>query len=473
VILPRAAFAAGFLLLLGGFGGVAFNRERDAFDHEKHRKLFPECSGCHVDLTDPELPVYPDPDVCAQCHDDVVEKKVDWSAPPPRPSNLRFTHLEHVRTSSESLPADSTLACQECHFLSDTAWLSVRRTLPGKCLACHGIETAHLSAPDTACTTCHFPLVEAEALPLARVARFEKPASHDDERFLTSEGHGDLAERSTRSCAVCHARDFCAQCHVNAPEVEAIQSLAPDPRSLVLEAHLEAPASHQESRFLSRHGGSAQRDPARCAFCHTQESCLVCHRTRPEIVLALPDSGPGRALGARITRRADYHRVPDFADRHGPVARSTPKSCNACHARPECLECHRPNPGAAGSYHPVGFLTRHPAASYNRQTECATCHNQAAFCATCHEQAGLSSTGPLRQGYHDGDAGYALNHGVAARQNIESCVACHSERDCLTCHSAQGGRRFSPHGPGFDADRLRRRNPQTCAACHGRSIPEN
>jgi hypothetical protein len=64
-----------------------------------------------------------------------------------------------------------------------------------------------------------------------------------------------------------------------------------------------------------------------------------------------------------------------------------------------------------------------------------------------------------------------LGHGQAARQNLESCVACHAERDCLTCHSALGGRRFNPHGPDFDAARLREKNPQMCSACHGITIP--
>jgi hypothetical protein len=269
---------------------------------------------------------------------------------------------------------------------------------------------------------------------------------------------------------VCHARDFCAQCHVNAPEVKSIQALAPDPRSLALKAELKEPASHEASRFLSQHGGMAKRDPAKCAFCHTQESCLACHRSRPAVVLALPTSGPGRAVGARIERKKPGYHTIDFADRHGSRASASPKTCNACHARPECLDCHRPNPGATGNYHPAGFLSRHPAAAYNRQTDCAGCHNQAAFCATCHQQAGLVANGRLAQGYHDASASFLLNHGTAARQNIESCITCHAERDCLFCHSVQG-RRFNPHGPGFDAERLKKRNPQTCAACHGRNIP--
>jgi hypothetical protein len=464
------AIPLGLVLLLGGLGGGAFGQGGDGFDHEKHRKVFPECEGCHAGVTDPARPMYPAPAACALCHDGVVQKAVDWSAPVDRPSNFRFTHAEHARKSGAKLPADSTLACQECHIPSGERPMTVRRTLSAQCLSCHGVRTAHFSAPDTACATCHLTLAEATRLPEARVAGFGEPASHDVAGFVTSEGHGRLAKGGDGTCAFCHARDFCAGCHVNAPEVKAIQALAPDPRSLALAAELEAPASHREAGFLSRHGGTASRDPARCATCHTRESCIACHRTRPAIVLALPASGPGRGMGARIDRKPGYHGAR-FADRHGPPARSAPGSCTACHSRAECLVCHRPDPGAAGDYHPAGFLTRHPAAAYNRQADCTACHNRGAICATCHEQAGLASPGRLRAGYHDANGAFGLNHGTAARQNLESCVSCHSERDCLTCHSAQGGRGFNPHGPGFDPGRLRRRNPQMCAACHGRNIP--
>jgi len=36
---------------------------------------------------------------------------------------------------------------------------------------------------------------------------------------------------------------------------------------------------------------------------------------------------------------------------------------------------------------------------------------------------------------------------------------------------ALGGRHIDPHGPGFDPDRLIKRNPQVCTACHGTNIP--
>jgi hypothetical protein len=140
--------------------------------------------------------------------------------------------------------------------------------------------------------------------------------------------------------------------------------------------------------------------------------------------------------------------------------------------RPQCLDCHRPNPAdPTPGYHPAGFLSRHPAAAYTRETSCSDCHNTGQFCADCHVKAGLSAQGPLDAGYHDAKQYFLLNHGQAARQNLESCVTCHAERDCLTCHSVVGGRRFNPHGPGFDPGTLRRKNSQACTVCHGAAVP--
>ena len=467
----RAVWLAGLASLLGAVAGVARQAPVDHFDHEKHQYVFPECAGCHANFAYGSGPVFPSPEMCANCHDGVVKRKVDWSPPPSRPSNFRFTHPEHARRSGLRLSPDSAIVCSACHVPTGSGHMSVRRTISAQCLTCHGVRTSHLAAPDTACSTCHLPLTEAVALNDERIARFPKPPSHDERDFLTSRGHGQLAKASTRSCAICHARDFCTQCHVNAPDVAAIQTLGEDPRARAIRVALEPPATHLDARFASRHGGLAKQDVGRCAFCHTRQSCEACHRYPPAVVLRLPSAGAGRALGAVIDRRTAAPHHADFADRHPPLARATPAVCSACHARTECLVCHRPTAASAGIYHPPGFTTRHPAAAYNRQVECATCHNQGAFCATCHLRSGVVSPGRLQQSYHDASPSFQLNHGTAARQNIENCITCHAESDCLACHSAQGGRRFNPHGPGFDAKRLRRENPQTCAACHGREIP--
>src|SRR6185312_1401505 len=145
------------------------------------------------------------------------------------------------------------------------------------------IKSAHLDAPDSACATCHLPLVQAVRLAPERVGRFPAPASHRDPDFWST-GHAKPARMGTpvaASCATCHARDFCSECHVNAPEVQTIQALAPDPRSLALEAKLAAPPDHADPNFLRSHGGQVRKSSGRCAVCHTQESCVACHVGSP------------------------------------------------------------------------------------------------------------------------------------------------------------------------------------------------
>jgi hypothetical protein len=448
----------------------------DGFDHLKHRRLFPSCVVCHQGVEDPERPLWPDSASCTACHDGTNRRRVSWRPPKgERPSNLKFAHELVPMMTRETPQGTESLSCRDCHIAPDQPWMAVRRPTPETCLECHGPGTEHLAAPDSLCETCHLPLARAATLKPADIAAFPVPTSHRLPGFASRAGHGALATRTQAavagSCAVCHARDFCLVCHVDAPEQPAIQALAADPRARAIVVRLAAPAAHREPTFLKRHGSAVRETPRQCGTCHTQESCLACHAPSQRVSSALPTRGPGRGVGAQPVRRPPESHRENFANRHGPVAARTPATCVGCHVQTDCLECHRPDAASASGYHPAGFLTLHPAAAYARETSCGDCHNVGSFCASCHATAGLVSTGPLRSGYHDASRFFVLSHGQAARQSLESCTSCHVERDCLTCHSAVGGRRFNPHGPGFDANRLRRKNPEMCAACHGTAIP--
>jgi hypothetical protein len=466
------------ILVLGGAGWAVDRVLQDRFDHWQHRDLFPTCTGCHAGAENPTRALWPRAADCASCHDGSIEKVVEWAPPAtPRASNLRFTHQRHAEVVARSRGADSALTCAACHSEPGADRMRVQPAVVASCLDCHGIKTAHLDAPDSACATCHLSLAQAAQLTRERVARFAAPASHRQPDFWST-GHGKPARMGgtpvAASCATCHARDFCSECHVNAPEVRAIQALAPDVRSLAIAAKLKAPTDHADPDFIRRHGDRVQREAGRCATCHTQQSCVACHVGSPASVQAIPVAGPGRGRGAKILRERPVSHGTDFSRLHAGPASSRPQSCAGCHARAECLSCHRPDAGAATpGYHPAGFLTTHPASAYSRESSCAECHNVGEFCANCHVNAGLVSSGKLRgTGYHDAKQAFLLNHGQAARQSLESCVSCHAERDCLTCHSAQGARRFNPHGPGFDPGTLRNKNPSMCTACHGTNIPE-
>ncbi len=474
----RALLAVLVASVLGR--GAAYAQQPAAgFDHAQHRKLFPSCTTCHVGAVQAGAPLWPDPASCATCHDGKVQKRVAWQPPAElRRTNLRFEHQAHAsavarRPAGRGGPGEP-VGCVTCHAEAGAAWMAVQPPVVERCLDCHGLRVAHLAASDTACATCHLPLAQATRLTERDIAAFDAPPDHKEPAFEGPEGHGAAAAGGlpvAANCATCHARDFCLQCHVDAPEQRTIQVLAPDPRSTAIRAELKAPATHADPVFLTRHGATARRAPQRCSTCHTQESCLACHAGRPGLAAGLPHAGDGHGIGAVITRRPPPSHGERFVERHAALARVTPATCSGCHVRTDCLECHRPDAARAGGYHAAGFLARHPAAAYARETSCSDCHNTGQFCTSCHARSGLSAPGPLRPGYHDSNRFFIAGHGGAARQNLESCVSCHTERDCLTCHSALGGRHIDPHGPGFDPNRLIKKNPQVCTACHGTNIP--
>ena len=452
-------------------------QQLSGFDHQQHKKLFPTCSTCHSGAEQAGRGLWPDPVSCAACHDGVVEKRVAWQPPEPMRSNLRFDHLAHD-TAALARPEAGGRArpgCVDCHAIIGASWMAVRPPIVTRCFSCHGLQTAHFTAPDSACVTCHLPLVEATRLRREDVAALDTPPSHRAPNFAMAVGHGAQAKGTgggvAASCATCHARDFCLTCHVDAPEQPTIQALAMDIRSTAIPTRLAAPASHDERRFLERHGRRVRAELRQCSTCHTQESCLACHASSPQVTTGLPARSAARGTGAVITRRPPASHGATFAERHAGLASATP-ACAGCHVRADCLDCHRPTAASGPGYHPAGFLPRHPAAAYARENSCSDCHNTGGFCVSCHATSGLTARAPLgTAGYHDAKRFFALGHGQAARQNLESCVGCHVERDCLTCHASVGGRRFNPHGPGFDAARLRRKNPQMCTACHGTNIP--
>ncbi len=471
------AFLLGGLVFLAAVGRVIASRSSDRFDHRQHEKLFPSCESCHAGAVSAGASLWPAPESCAACHDGTVADSVPWSPPAgARASNLAFSHSTHEDAMRAGSVPDSTARCAACHVPAGGERMDVKVAVVGQCLDCHRQGPDHLALPDTACAACHLSLASATTLSMERIAAFPIPESHGNPRFLPVT-HAELARGGgsdspvAASCATCHAREFCTQCHVDALEQPSIQALASDRRSLAHRATLVAPASHASAAFGARHGALATSREASCQTCHTRESCTACHVIPPNGSDRLAAVATGRGLGARIARVRPVTHGTNFAETHAAPAAASPRTCAACHARAQCLDCHRPDAGAAGSYHPAGFLVRHPAAAYSRETSCADCHSTTGFCAACHQQAGLVAQRTLRPGFHDSKQFFLAGHGQAARQSLETCVGCHTERDCLTCHSAQGGRRFNPHGPGFDADRLKRKNPEMCTACHGVSIP--
>jgi len=266
-----------------------------------------------------------------------------------------------------------------------------------------------------------------------------------------------------QDCATCHGvatpdgsaypePAFCGSCHNG--------TVAP-------EIGWTPPAEHtvMNSRFdHAQHIDAAENE---CSDCHVEpgpsgdiklaivESCLDCHE-QTQATVAMSSS--------------PWHGA-EWVNSHAADAAASPQTCANCHVRQDCLDCHMPDmaSGAPG-YHRADFLAGHATAAYSRETSCYDCHNAGSFCLSCHQQAGLVTRVGTDAAFHDAGSSFSTGHGQAARQGLETCVACHTESDCVRCHSASTAR-INPHGPGWEGDDLQAKNSRACILCHGNSIP--
>lgn len=467
----------GYALALGAAAAVwagavlASHRGNEPFPHAAHEGLFPVCEGCHLGaVTGVESELFPAPASCAQCHDGTRADPVEWQPRPgPRVSNLSFFHPAHQ--DLVELMGDSA-TCRTCHAVDPgdpSRRMHVSAATPEACLGCHAhAGPAHL-AGTADCTLCHVPLTRAPAIPAERIALFPRPDSHDAPDFLLQ--HAPDTPRDQLACSVCHARNSCERCHVNAARLEAVTTLDRDPRVAALEARrapeYPVPASHLASSWAWTHGTESMRDPARCSTCHTRESCLTCHvdAERPSPAILFQEAyRPGGAPGVELTGAGARVHPVAFARVHGSYAATGVMDCTQCHVQRYCADCH--DGVDSRRFHLDNFLERHALEVFGGGGDCQSCHSTEAFCRDCHLSTGVASRGRLDTAFHTAQPLWILAHGQAARIGLEACASCHRQTDCLACHSSVLGRGVNPHGPGFDAARMAARNRVTCRWCH-------
>ncbi|HEX7877903.1 MAG TPA: hypothetical protein VF720_00755, partial [Candidatus Eisenbacteria bacterium] len=234
------------------------------------------------------------------------------------------------------------------------------------------------------------------------------------------------------------------------------------------------PADHNQAGWTRHHGAASEKEHDRCTSCHRQSSCTSCHgdgpASRAAIARFAADDAPGPAGVTGNSKRPPIH-PPGFRMAHGNAAASR-ANCASCHDTGKfCSDCHEGT--VASGFHPPGYLNRHAADAFARDLDCAGCHSNEVSCRACHESAGLAGFASTTSSYHDAQPFWLLSHGQAARQGLDTCASCHAQTDCLQCHSARSGWRISPHGPGFEAERLSERGPVMCSLCHvSNPVPE-
>lgn len=498
-----SAAARSLIALLLPAALFAQDQPAQPFPHARHARFFPTCVGCHAGVTAGDAArTFPSTAVCANCHDGTIRSRVAWTPPPPRGAGLlAFSHATHLSSAAD-------VGCVRCHAVDTTAWMNVARPVQDTCRGCHQHSApAHLDDANK-CATCHRPLAAATALTEARILSLPRPPSHALPDWIGGR-HGPVASMPSANCATCHARESCMRCHVNATTQPVIRALPSDARVARTVAgrapSYPTPSTHHTANFTLTHAAAARAEPMYCANCHARSSCETCHTGNgaSDILRQLPDARSATAPGVQlrrapaspaaspvvpaprglaalaaqphardtVTRRVRVHPA-GFDRAHGPAAAAGELNCTGCHGQSFCANCHAAERNTR-RYHPADFLATHAPQAYAREVDCAGCHSTQVFCRSCHLQSGIAPRASSQRSttYHNGTSQWLLQHGRAARQDLPSCTACHQQTYCMQCHSDNGSR-INPHGPGFDAERMRSRNPQLCLRCHLNQPPK-
>lgn len=204
------------IVALMGFAGTRVRPEPpERFRHVPHEAVTTTCEMCH--RIEPDRATMPEPELCAACHDGTTARRVDWDGPTSRPSNLVFRHGSVLEAKREKLGWE--FACLDCHQVPGGSPMEVGRPAGQPCMSCHAPDEDHLiGAP---CADHHVPLAEARGYGVDDVKGFPRPGDHGEAWVLR---HRGAALENEVRCGICHRREWCTGCHVNAPEAPATQA---------------------------------------------------------------------------------------------------------------------------------------------------------------------------------------------------------------------------------------------------------
>lgn len=400
---------------------------------------------------------------------------VAWRADAP------FPHLKHEKL----IPT-----CTSCHSGVTSSVRADHFPSPERCAGCHNgndVKTISWSVSPKRGTNLKF---DHDRHLRASTAKGEVPTCRSCHATGTDSAYMAVGAARPTRCIGCHAHEapkhiadnaVCSTCHVRLADASQVA----DDRIL----NFPRPDSHSAADWGSAHADQARSDGARCATCHTRESCARCHPNASALE-PIQSLGSAPRVARLVASKAPRYPTPasheeeDWVSKHGGIARGGVASCSNCHAQASCRSCHvgqlasrairslpLPAPGDGPGVrlrgeaqrliardrrydegaivrlaattdttvqhivrvHPPGFATAHGSSAASGRATCTGCHEER-FCSSCH--AGTSS-----RRFHP--VNFLARHPADAYAQERNCSTCHNtESFCRTCHvkSGVGGR---------------------------------
>ncbi len=290
----------------------------------------------------------------------------------------------------------------------------------------------------------------------------------------TAGEHGPLHLPDPSSCVDCHDAPHdtspCNRCH----QLPSVMHRARGNRRYIRFSHA-AHLGREDVECVDCHAGIAAEGTDLEAKMGT---CLGCHAHRDQFRLRQCEACHEDLEAEAVAPESHMIHGEQILSTHGAQAASAGDLCTTCHTESFCAGCHGVTTAAlpsrlafddpfAPGMHRAGFFARHALESAAAPGLCTTCH-QESFCSACHERERVgASAGPALDPHPPGWVGPVRNdHGLAARRDPLSCASCHGgagEMLCVECHRV-GGIGGSPHPPGWSSSRDILEQP--CRLCH-------
>lgn len=281
-----------------------------------------------------------------------------------------------------------------------------------------------------------------------------------------------LPTDATCTTAGCHVKPHdtrsCASCHVSADQIAELVAVR---ENLIFDHATHLPRTN--NNCMRCHAGVQTDDE------HMRPPMALCFRCHDDAQRARTCDGCHVDLAEEGTLPASHlAHEGDWINLHGTRASSSGDLCETCHKESFCAACHgRTVPALpherrladpfAASVHRAGFAARHALEARSDPGACMTCHAPSR-CQACHADKGIAQNAngnPHPPGWVGATSSENL-HGREARRDPMSCAGCHGgagEKLCVSCH-AVGGIGGSPHPPGWSSDRPLSSMP--CRMCH-------
>jgi len=261
-------------------------------------------------------------------------------------------------------------------------------------------------------------LFVAAAAPSAEGLKVFFHKKHIDEGVDCSDCHELDAQNDSYSLVA----DICEGCH---DQVYTEWKLSTPARKL--ESDFSHSKHHKKMKCTDCHGSTASDSHEAGSPVMDFEGCSDCHREKDSNI---PESQCARCHGEDLKNRAPDDHAHAWTRRHGAesgwrVFDEHGRDCEQCHARHQCIECHRTQkPADHTSLWRV--RTHGTSADWDRE-RCRKCH-ETGTCVRCHR-----TTEPLN---HRG--AWKYTHGLAAQsRSSRYCNVCHSTSTCRACHKGK------------------------------------